>query len=234
MIKRNIILFMIGASLVACSSHLNVLSSSGKIGLLENNSEKSSITTYIQPFKDSMNRAMGEVLAHASVNIEYTRPNGLLGNWTTDALLANQTRNIRMSEPIFCLLNAGGLRSSIGQGNVTRGDLFRLMPFDNEIVWLRLPISRLTDIQNYLIQSGGEPIANASLINGQFFINGTTSETAYFWVITSDYLANGGDHMDFFLKADQRIDKHVLLRDVFIQECLLQKELIVSNEKRIQ
>ena len=219
---------------MACSSHFTILPTSGKTAILENNQDQTDIKEAIQPFKDSVEKVMSTVLATAAVDFESGRPNSLLGNWTADALFANQTRTVRMSEPVFCLLSVGGLRSSIGKGNVTRGDIFRLMPFDNQVVWMHMPIASLTKMEAYLNQSGGEPISNAQLVQGKLVLNGMQENTTHFWVITSDYLANGGDRMDFFLDAIDRQQKPLLLRDIFMSECQLQGELIASPEKRIQ
>lgn len=219
---------------MACSSHFTILPTSGKTAILENNQDQTDIKEAIQPFKDSVEKVMSTVLATAAVDFESGRPNSLLGNWTADALFANQTRTVRMSEPVFCLLSVGGLRSSIGKGNVTRGDIFRLMPFDNQVVWMHMPIASLTKMEAYLNQSGGEPISNAQLVQGKLVLNGMQENTTHFWVITSDYLANGGDRMDFFLDAIDRQQKPQLLRDIFMSECQLQGELIASPEKRIQ
>lgn len=229
---KHLIFFLIGASLLACSSHLNV--SVSKTPLQIDSPAKEEVSRFISPYKDSMDRAMNQILAENSVSMEVGRPSSLLGNWASDALFVNQTRSVKMSEPIFCLLNTGGIRSSIGTGPVTLGDIFRIMPFENTIVWLRLPISSLEKIQKYLLQSGGEPISNASMINGKFIVNGVSQATKFIWVITTDYLANGGDRMDFFQDAIERLDKKTLLRNVFIEEAKTQKNLIVSSEKRIQ
>jgi 2',3'-cyclic-nucleotide 2'-phosphodiesterase (5'-nucleotidase family) len=227
-----LIFFLIGASLLACSSHLNI--SGSKVPLNIDSNEKQEVSSFISPFKDSMERAMNIILAESSISMEVGRPSSLLGNWASDALFVNQTRTVKLSEPIFCLLNTGGIRSSLGKGPVTLGDIFRIMPFENSVVWLRLPISSLDKIQYYLQQSGGEPISNASMMNGKLMVNGVTEKTQFIWVITSDYLANGGDRMDFFQDAVERADKKTLLRDVFIEEAKTQKKLIVSSENRIQ
>jgi len=229
---KHVIFFLIGASLLACSSHLNI--SGSKVPININANEKQEVSTFISPYKDSMDRAMNLVLAESSVSMEVGRPSSLLGNWASDALFVNQTRTVKLSEPIFCLLNTGGLRSSIGKGPVTLGDIFRIMPFENSVVWLRLPISSLDKIEYYLQQSGGEPISNASMFQGRISVNNVTEETKFVWVITTDYLANGGDRMDFFQDAVERSDKKTLLREVFIEEAKLQKNLFVSTEKRIQ
>ena len=199
---RHLLLFLIGASLLACSSHLTTTAS--KVSLNYDSAEKQEVSQFISPYKDSMENTMNQVLAESSVSMEVGRPSSILGNWASDALFVNQTRTVKLSEPIFCLLNTGGLRSSIGKGPVTLGDIFRIMPFENSVVWLRLPLASLDKIQSYLQQSGGEPIAN------------------------------GGDRMDFFQDAVERFDKKTLLRDVFIEEAKTQKNLIVSSEKRIQ
>lgn len=229
---KHVIFFLIGASLLACSSHLTL--SGTKVPLNIDSNEKQEVSSFISPFKDSMDRAMNLILAESSISMEVGRPSSVLGNWASDALFVNQTRTVRLSEPIFCLLNTGGLRSSIGKGPVTLGDIFRIMPFENSVVWLRLPISSLDKIEYYLQQSGGEPISNASMMNGKLMVNGVSENTQFIWVITSDYLANGGDRMDFFQDAVERSDKKTLLRDVFIEEAKTQKNLIVSSEKRIQ
>ena len=229
---KHLIFFLIGASLLACSSHLNI--SGSKVPLNIDSNEKQEVSSFISPYKDSMDRAMNLILAESSVSMEVGRPSSLLGNWASDALFVNQTRTVKLSEPIFCLLNTGGIRSSLGKGPVTLGDIFRIMPFENSVVWLRLPISSLDKIQYYLQQSGGEPISNASMNQGKLTVNGVTENTTYFWVITTDYLANGGDRMDFFQDAVERSDKKTLLRDVFIEEAKIQKKLIVSSENRIQ
>lgn len=229
---KHLLFFLIGASLLACSSHLNI--SGIKVPLNVDSNEKQEVSSFISPYKDSMDRAMNLILAESSVSMEVGRPSSLLGNWASDALFVNQTRTVKLSEPIFCLLNTGGIRSSLGKGPVTLGDIFRIMPFENSVVWLRLPISSLDKIQYYLQQSGGEPISNASMNQGKLTVNGVTENTTYFWVITTDYLANGGDRMDFFQDAVERSDKKTLLRDVFIEEAKIQKKLIVSSENRIQ
>jgi 2',3'-cyclic-nucleotide 2'-phosphodiesterase (5'-nucleotidase family) len=223
---------MIGAGLTACSSHLIIEGS--KTTIASELKDQTEITSFISPFKDSMEHAMNIVLAESSIDLEAGRTSCLLGNWASDALFVNQTRNVKMAEPIFCLLNTGGLRSSIGKGPVTLGDIFRLMPFDNAVTWVRLPISSKAKIAQYLLLSGGEPISHAELSNGKLTIQGETDTTSHFWVITSDYLAKGGDKMDFFKDAVSYESKPTLLRDVFIQEAKTQKWLAVSPEIRIK
>ena len=60
---------------------------------------------------------------------------------------------------------------------------------------LKLNRSVLPEIHAYLKQSGGEPISGFEVTNDQLVGIGTYEVIT---VITSNYLALGGDNMDFF------------------------------------
>ena len=107
------------------------------------------------------------------------------------------------------------------------------MPFDNSIVWVKLPISSLHKISVYLESSGGEPISNVQMLSGKLMLNGD-QETDFFWVITSDYLYHGGDHMDFFQESVEVIETKTLIRDALIYEAKFQQVLINDTTIRIQ
>lgn len=226
-------IFFIGAGLLACSS-VNTLSVNSKTEKLTDAYQVNGhIDSLIQPYKDSLSVEMNVVIAEATSDFIVERPGSNLGNWVADAIFVNQTRTVRLSDPMFVLLNTGGLRASLNKGPITIGDIFKLMPFDNELVWVKLPMSALPEIQAYLIKSGGEPIANAQLEKGVLKINGGKEGATHFWVITSDYLKNGGDKMTFFSKAEDVMLTGKVIRDCLIDEAKLQGVLIEDTVKRI-
>ena len=233
MIKLLWVVFIV-ASLFACSSHIRIHELSKKSKIDASISSSLKIDKLIQPYKDSLDKEMNQVLGFSKDNFEIQRPSSSLMNWCADAIFANQTKNIKLAQPIFCLLNTGGLRSTIGKGTVSLGDIYKLMPFDNTIVWVELPISSIAEIEKYLSQSGGEPIANAKLENGKLLINGNNEKMTHFWVITSDYLMNGGDKMSFFEQRTNAIMNGKLLRNAFIEEVKSQGTLIFNEEVRIK
>lgn len=223
-----------GAGLMACSS-ISISNQSAHLIPIE----KGTVDTFyleqqINPYRDTLNIEMGLTIAQADTNFIVERPSGNLNNWAASAILTNQIKTVRLSSPVFCLLNTGGLRSSINKGPVTLGDIFKIMPFDNTVVWVRMPIESITEIQEYLIKTGGEPIANATLIDGQLQINGVTKETKEFIIITSDYLANGGDKMNFFKQAIEKNDTGILMRDCLIEEAKEQGTLVSDPTSRIK
>ena len=233
MIKILWVVFL-GISIFACSSHIRIHELSEKSKVDASISSSLKIDELIQPYKDSLDKEMNQVIGFSKDNFEIQRPSSSLMNWCADAIFANQTKNVKLAQPIFCLLNTGGLRSTIGKGTVSFTDIYKLMPFDNTIVWVELPISSIAEIEKYLSQSGGEPIANAKLENGKLLINGGNEKMTHFWVLTSDYLMNGGDKMSFFEQRTNAIMNGKLLRNAFIEEVKSQDTLIFNNELRIK
>lgn len=229
MILRKLILIFAGAGLWACSSHLVVNTNVSKEPVSKTIAADSSFNAFISPYKDSLDKRMNEVLAIAEEDFTVQRPASNLMNWVANALFINQTKTVRLSQPVVCLLNTGGIRSSIGKGNVTLGDIYKVMPFDNTVVWVELPISVLPEIEAYLNKSGGEPMANLSLIEGKLSITSSPENPTHFWVITSDYLMNGGDKMNFFSKRTNINETGKLLRDVLIEEARKQGTLRTDN-----
>ena len=104
------------------------------------------------------------------------------------------------------------------------------------MVIVQLPISTVPEIEAYITKSGGEPMANAKMFNKKLRIgvSATEKNKKYFYVITSDYLLNGGDHMTFFEKNIKVIDPNILLRDALIEEAINQKKLIDVTDPGIK
>ncbi|MCR9173919.1 MAG: 5'-nucleotidase C-terminal domain-containing protein [bacterium] len=238
MIRNVVIILLLGAGLWACSDVYKLSAESKSVVVDDAITSNASIDSMIAPYQDSMSAIMDEVIAFAPADFTKGRPNAALNNWAADAVLdLHARRNPVRGQPqmiVISLLNVGGLRNPINQGDVTVGDIFKVMPFDNEVVWVEMPWETIPEITNYLIQKGGEPIAGARLDRDTLLIDGVTAPAESFWIITSDYLMNGGDKMDFF---EQRIDQEYhggLLRDVFMEAAKTQDTLVFDNGNRIQ
>lgn len=233
---KQFILIAVGAGLLACSSvnTISLVSSdSNNSDVVFQGNDANAIDSIVSPYRMELEAEMNEVIAYAERPFDKGRPGGSLNNWAADALLESQIENARLAGPTFSLLNVGGLRNTINEGEVTLGDIFKVMPFDNEIVWVEMPVESLSAIADYLTNSGGEPIAGAKLINGKLEIDGMNAETKTVWILTSDYLMNGGDRMDFFQQKISVTHSNELLRDAFIRMAKKQKMLVWSDELRI-
>lgn len=218
---------------MACSSVSKKFVSADNMEVSGSNGSNTELSEIIEPYKDSIEAEMNEVIAVADMDYIVERPSGNLNNWVADAIFSSETKNKRLSLPAFCLLNTGGIRSTLNKGNITVGDIFKIAPFDNEIVWVRMPVSSLVKIEEYLIRSGGEPISNAQLADGKLILGGLRPSSDEVIIITSDYLFNGGDNMDFFKDNIEVTFTGKLLRDALIEEARYQEVLIHSTETRI-
>lgn len=182
----------------------------------------------IKPYKTKLDDEMNEVLV-MSVE-EFPKERGKaetkLGNLVADLSLevANKLYKPSDNDSIdFCLLNIGGLRTSLPKGEITRGKVFELMPFDNELVVVTVSEEKYNEAIEYLKASGGQPISGLA-IHTEF----DYTEVIQYWnnhkdnnvkILTSDYLANGGDKMNFFLNPIKTEPIGIKLRDAILQYC---------------
>ena len=214
--KRIILLCTVGAGLWACSSVRNIYVQTDRIPVSGVTEPNDSIEEFIRPYKNELSLEMDKVIGYATNDLVRYRPEGSLGNFVVDATLDYLVRyNEIPKDQYICLMNHGGLRSPISKGDITTGDIYKLMPFDNTVVIAKLPMSALDSICEYIKSSGGEPIAGFTVKNGPCSLNHKNdSDTLY--VVTSDYLFNGGDHMDFFQLNYSYKNTGVFLRDMLI------------------
>lgn len=220
--------------LLACSGSVIIAENKSRDVQLTDDYAPNKLDSLIRPYSDSVKSQMGEIIAFAENDFSVKRkPSGNLSNWVADAVFSNQTKHVRLKEPAFCLLNTGGIRSSINHGDVSIGDIFKVMPFDNEIVWVRMNRVHAKEIAAYIIQKGGDPVSNAILSESELKINGQIYTHEYFWVITSDYLMEGGDNMEFFKNKTEVVRTGKLIRTALIEEARFQKVLINDTSNRM-
>ena len=228
---------IVGASLMACSARfsptfqIQALTVQEVKPVQDTSAVHANIGTFLAPYQDTLHSEFDARIATTPQALTVSRPSSNLMNWCADAVISSQTANKRFSEPVICLLNTGGLRSSFGAGTLTLADFYKLMPFDNRLVWVHLPVSKISEIEKYFLKSGGEPIANCSFENGKLQIPSLLSSHAYIWILTSDFLANGGDQMNFFLGLEKQ-ETTILLRDIFIETAKNQGVLVLDAQPR--
>jgi 2',3'-cyclic-nucleotide 2'-phosphodiesterase (5'-nucleotidase family) len=188
-----------------------------------------SVSKYIQPYKEYIDREMNAVLAFTPYDLVKTdgELNTALGNMMADAVmeLANPIFEKRTGNSIdIVLLNHGGIRSSVKKGDITTRTAFQLMPFENEVVVAKMQGSVVRDLVQYLIDAGvAHPVAGLELVLNsnnnieKLLVQGAPvkDEKDYF-VATNDYLLQGGDKMVFFSKASETTSLNYKIRNLLI------------------
>ncbi len=174
----------------------------------------------IKPYDEGLSAQMKRVINTSDVAMVKARPEGLLSNFVADLIL-EEVNELDGFQADFCLLNHGGLRAALPKGDIKVETIYELMPFDNEAVVLTLTGEKVLEIANYLQTKGGEPVSGLTLdlkITSSLKINGQPINPSYTYkVVTSDYLANGGDKMLFFKNPLQRESTSLKIRDLIIE-----------------
>lgn len=197
-------------------------------------------TKKYEEYNEELEPILGEVLGEASDVFTHDRsqPNvSLLGRWVCEVLRDETDVQVAIQ-------NGGGLRRTLEKGNITMGDLYEIMPFDNSLVTLDLTGKDLKKA----IDHG---ILNSEITDGQFvgliveydkdkeFENRITKITLedgtplemdkYYKVVISDFLLTGGDKYDFS-NAKNVVETYIPIRDVLVDEI---KEAKVITPKAV-
>ncbi len=185
------------------------------------------VDSVIGIYREALEETMNRVVAHSARYMQKASPEGLLNNFVADLVYetGRQIYEPADGKPIdFCLLNYGGLRTTIPQGPVTLSRVFELMPFDNEMVVITLSPEKTREALDYLAAaSRGMPISGLRIviederikeasIGGEPFAGDRNYK-----VLTSDYLAGGGDNMVFFLNPIDSEPLDMKIRDAIIE-----------------
>lgn len=179
------------------------------------------IESMIAPYRDDLSSTMNKSIARVEIDLFKDKPSSSLGNLLADATLAMAAKYTQSTIDIG-IMNYGGIRvPSLTKGPVTIGNVYELMPFDNYLVVLNLKGDQVQAMLDAIAANGGWPVSGLSFhieenAAAKVLIKGEALETDKIYrVAISDYLANGGDHMDM-LKGLPQENTNVLLRVAFM------------------
>ena len=187
------------------------------------------IEAFIAPYRERIAVEMDSVLAYAPAALDKREGdlNTAIGNMMADAVM-------ELAGPVFeertgnrldiVLLNFGGIRSTISQGDITTRTAYQVMPFENEVIVAELKGKDLQGMIDYLIEARtAHPIAGMQLwINDKNEVlkaevqgEPIQEEKSYF-VGTNDYLFLGGDNMKFFSNSVGKTTLDYKIRNLLI------------------
>jgi 2',3'-cyclic-nucleotide 2'-phosphodiesterase (5'-nucleotidase family) len=174
-----------------------------------------SIEAFIKPYREHINNNLDSVISYALDT--YSKSDGdlntAIGNFMADAMYeqSNPVFKKRTGQDIdFVLLNHGGIRAIISKGNITTRTAFEVMPFENAVVVTKLKGDQVKELLDYLVEAKRpHPISKLKIVMDasdslrEATVNGQPVDyNKSYYVLTNDYLLNGGDGMDFFKKRD--------------------------------
>lgn len=196
------------------------------------------VDAWREPFRAYSEEVVGETLAEL-VQSTCQQEECTLGDLMADAML-DYGRGVD-EQVSFAIINAGGIRASIDEGNITRGEVLGSFPFGNAIVQLQYTGQAIWDVLDGIIAKvnkiNGKAVTSFLQISAGMEItynmsagqtggklnNVTIGDRAIqldqtYRFVTLDYLAGGGDN--FF---EETTDYTTLDLQADILEAYLQK-----------
>jgi 2',3'-cyclic-nucleotide 2'-phosphodiesterase (5'-nucleotidase family) len=222
MFKKHLFLFLITSWLFSCQTFYQPQTVKYKdYRLTQTSKQDGALNTALKPYTDSINKNMNDIIAVAEEELVKRQPEGSLGNIMADGMLAIAKE--KFNQPIDAsFINFGGIRlQAIPAGNITRGKLFELAPFDNVIVLQKIKGKVFQQFLNHISSRGGWPTAGMTWqIKNKEAINVLIGrkpllETSTYTIALVDYVANGGDDCEM-LKSISQINNGILFRDAII------------------
>lgn len=196
-------IYIIIATLLSCTAtNGQTINSARNVAMGTHVALNATIDSIVRIYSDSLTACMGRHLGHCTETMVSKRPESSLMRFVADALMFEGTKMAAkngLNHPIVTLLNAGGIRSNLLEGEITVRNIYEIAPFENTIVMMVLTPRQLRDVAYHIASRGGEAIAGWS-----FKIEDGTAKRIkvhdenidkdkLYTLITVDYLATGGD-----------------------------------------
>ncbi|MCR9244269.1 MAG: bifunctional metallophosphatase/5'-nucleotidase [bacterium] len=160
------------------------------------------------------------------------------GNLVCDAFLEASGADVAFT-------NKGGLRTRLQAGPLTPRMIYELLPFDNSLISmdmtgadLRALIAGSLKGRRRLLEIGGATYTYATEKRKRVLRKVTVAgkpldDAKTYRVVTSSFLARGGDGIEGFTKGTNRKDHGVLLRDTLIAKAERDKKVVADTANRV-
>lgn len=205
------------------------------------------VDAFLKPYRDHINGDLSKILSYNPEDLDKNS-----GKWQNPMTNFFADVVIETGKPVFekrigkqidfCLLNYGGIRANIAKGTITPRTAYEIMPFENSAIVLELKGTVLFEMADFILKNKtAHPLSNIEFIADKenltvkdIKIRGISiDKNQTYYVITNDYLAKGGDRMDFFLKANESYPLDYKLRNMFIAYFSETDTLKPSSQPRI-
>jgi 2',3'-cyclic-nucleotide 2'-phosphodiesterase (5'-nucleotidase family) len=242
------VIFITSSLIISCGKpNYQLTTIEGKrLPITEKIGQTNEIEKYINPYREHIDADLSAVLAYNPQTLD--KNNGKwqspLGNLMADVTLRAGEKVLQLREKksiSICILNSGGIRSILPKGNITARTAFEIMPFENSLVVIALKGEQIQELVTYFIATKkSHPLSGLTftiakdksakniLVQGKALDN-----NAIYYVATNDYLANGGDNMNFFKKGIEKYDLDYKLRNILIDYFKEVDTIPVINDIRI-
>lgn len=198
------------------------------------NKMDSQLVLHYMPYKQQLEQDMQRVISVTDNEMAKDKPESLLTNFLADLLIEEGKIEFqkKVQDEVLSVsyFNYGGIRTFLPKGEITVGKIFELMPFENEMVFLRLSGVQIQEFLNHIAEKGGDSVGGCRFVIANkkakyIRIKGEPlKNNGFYWLVTNDYVANGGDGLEVFTNRDEIKNTGLKIRDIIISHLEKQQE----------
>lgn len=169
------------------------------------------IIAFLEPYRAKVDSINNHKVARSSVGLDSDDRNGGYANLAADIVYEyglHKTDSLKREIPDFpsldfAIMNVGGIRMNMPEGDVTEGLILNTFPFSNHLVISRIKGQDVIDALKVAASKGGEAISRQLMVvvnqNNEVekvLLNGREMDPdAVYSYATIDYLAGGNDDL---------------------------------------
>lgn len=228
--NTQLIAVMVFGCLIAtgCKSHYQMTSFKGGRYAIDSKydvNQDRDAAIIVAPYKRTVDSIMSPIIGHSDHLLTAYRPESELSNLVAD-ILRNAASEYTGKPADVGIMNMGGLRTSLPEGDITFGNIYEITPFENLLCIIKMSGKDLRSIFSDMAKVHGEGLSGAQLVinkKGELIsakVSGRNLDDNKTYVIaTIDYVAEGNDHLNTFRKfsdAEKMIPKGATIRQLFL------------------
>jgi 2',3'-cyclic-nucleotide 2'-phosphodiesterase (5'-nucleotidase family) len=201
---------------------------------LKQNSDSENAKITIAEYKVKVDNETNKTIAVSTDALLKDGEESTLGNFVCDALNYSGSMEFSGKSIDMVVMNRGGLRVNLPKGDIKVINVFELMPFENELVLVTISGEKLLEGIQTIIEKKHAFLGLKLKVENNKLLEATINKTSIdtsknYTVLTSDYLANGGDNFSFFKDPISVQKGNLKIRDAIINYC----NYLTENKKQI-
>lgn len=178
------------------------------------------MNTFLKTYRKQEEEKMNVVIGYSEVPLSKAQPECTLGILMADAQMEAAKKLDK--EVKISIANQGGIRITyLSPGPITKENVYKIMPFDNKLVIVEIPGSKVQQLCDLIASYGGWPVSGITFtIKNKKAIDikvdgKTLNPQLIYKTAISDYIVNGGDNVDFLADC-RKTPYNIFIRDTIM------------------
>lgn len=194
--------------------------------------------SHLAPVKAVVDKEMNVRVGYVPQTLWVGAPECPLLNWLTDALW-DAAKASYPGTVDAAIVNMGSVRGEWREGDLTYGQIYTVMPFENQLVVIALTGNDMIELCDSFASYGPQGVAGmrVTIVDEQVAdirIGGQpVNPKKTYHVATSDYLTGGADHMTALTRYTDLWNSEMPIRDLYIRAAKEQDTIRAAVDGRM-